>query len=187
MRVETGRNHHEIGAERIEPRQDRDLEGLAKFVGAVACPQGGIDDRALRASFRGCAGAGIERHLVDRGVEHAGILPEDVLRAVAVMHVPVDDGDAFGPMRCLRVAGRDRGMVEEAEAHGALALGMVPGRAHRDEGIARLAGHHLVHRGDSSADAAQCRFDRTGRHQRVCIDLHEPGRRRGGDQRLRIG
>ena len=60
---------------------------------------------------------GIERHLVGRAVEHARIVPEDVLGAVAVVDVPVDDRDALGAVRRLRVARRDGGVVEEAEAH----------------------------------------------------------------------
>ena len=41
------------------------------------------------------AGAGIERHLVGRGVEDLRVVLEDVLRAVAVMHVEIDDRDAL--------------------------------------------------------------------------------------------
>ena len=51
------------------------------------------------------------------------------------MHVPVDDRDALGAMRLLRVPGGDRGIVEEAEPHGAGPLGVVAGRAHRREGV----------------------------------------------------
>ena len=65
----------------------------------------------------GRAGAGIERHLVGRAIEHGRVGPEDRLRAVAVMDVEIHDGDAVGAMRGLGVAGGDGDIVEEAEAH----------------------------------------------------------------------
>src|SRR5215510_4595243 len=42
--------------------------------------------------------------------------PEDVLRAVAVMHVEIDDGGALGG-HLLRVARGDGGVVEQAKSH----------------------------------------------------------------------
>ena len=65
------------------------------------------------------AGAGIERPAVDR--EEADVLVgiEHVLRAVAVVHVPVDDQHAVEPVLRRRHAGRDRDVVEQAKAHGA--------------------------------------------------------------------
>ena len=78
----------------------------------------------------GRPGAGKQRHLVGRGVEHARIVEEDVLRAIAVMHVEIDDGDALGAELALRLARHDGDGVDEAEPHRPLALGVVAGRAH---------------------------------------------------------
>ena len=50
----------------------------------------------LAADFLGGAGTGIVRILMRRHVEHVRIGLEDVLRAVAVVDVVVDDGDAAG-------------------------------------------------------------------------------------------
>ena len=52
-----------------------------------------------------------------RGVEHAWVRPEDGLRAIAVVNVEIDDGDALGAVQLLRVTRGDGGGVEEAEAH----------------------------------------------------------------------
>ena len=68
---------------------------------------------------------------------HAFVVPEDVLRAVAVVDVEIDDGDALGAMRGLRVARGDRRVVEEAEAHRGRDFGVVAGRPRRDEGVVR--------------------------------------------------
>ena len=53
---------------------------------------------------------------------------DDVLGAVAVMHVPVDDRDAMQPELRLCPACGDRHVVEQAEPHRPFALGVVPRR-----------------------------------------------------------
>jgi hypothetical protein len=57
---------------------------------------------------------------VDRDVEHVRVVPEDRLRAVAVVGVPVDDRDARRAEPLQRVSRGDRNVVEEAEAHRAV-------------------------------------------------------------------
>ena len=63
------------------------------------------------------------------------IVPEDVLGAVAVVDVEIDDRDALDAMGRLGVAGGDRGVVEEAEAHRRRRFGVVAGRPRGDEGV----------------------------------------------------
>ena len=63
------------------------------------------------------------------------VAPEDVLRAVAVVDVEVDDRDALDAVRGLGVARGDRGVVEEAEAHRRRRFGVVAGRTRRHEGV----------------------------------------------------
>ena len=70
---------------------------------------------------------------------HASVVPEDVLRAVAVVDVEIDDGDALGAMGGLGVAGGDRRVVEEAEAHRRRRLGVVAGRPRGDESVVDAA------------------------------------------------
>src|SRR5256885_1992006 len=84
--VEPGRDQHDVGPEAAQGRQDARLEGLLEPVAGIAGPQGRIPDVA-DARLRERAGAGIERHLM-RGAEvEVLVAPEDVLRAVAVVHV----------------------------------------------------------------------------------------------------
>ena len=110
------------GAEGIERRQDHaSCHRLAELRAAVAGAQRRVEDVA-RPRLLHRAGAGIERHLVGRAIEQIGIGPEDVLRAVAVVHVEVDHRHALGTMGGACVVGGDRGLVEEAEAHGAAAF-----------------------------------------------------------------
>ena len=89
-----------------------------------------------------------------RHVEHLRIVLEDVLRAVAVMHVVVDDGDAVGAERA-GVRGGDGDVVVEAEAHRAVALGVMAGRPHQRERAACAAAHHPLDGVDRGAGREQ--------------------------------
>ena len=75
-------------------------------------------------------------------VEDVRVVPERVLRAVAVVEVPVHDRDP--PCAAsLRREGRDGDVVEEAEAHRAVGLRVVPGRADQGEAVGDLSGDDL--------------------------------------------
>ena len=67
----------------------------------------------MLSSFIGGPGAGIEGHFMDRTIKHRRIGPEDVLGAVAVMHVPVEDRHPRGTVLPLCMASRDRGVVKK--------------------------------------------------------------------------
>ena len=95
------------------------------------------------------------------------------------MDVEIDDRRAADAVFALGVARRDRDIVEEAEAHRLGDLGMVTGRAHRDERIGVGSGHHRVGCGHRAADAAHHGFPGARRHRRVAVDIdHAAG---GGD------
>jgi hypothetical protein len=132
-----------------------------------------------RAALAHRAGAGIERHLVRRAIHHGRVVPENVLAAVAVMHVEIDDRDAFRAVPFLRVARRDRDIVEQAEAHRRRGLGMMAGRAHRDERVCDSALHHLIDRLHRAARTAQRRLEAARRHRGVGIEPHHAFARRG--------
>src|SRR3546814_4690761 len=71
------------------------------------------------------AGAGIERALVGRGIEQVRIAPERRLGAVAVMHVEIHHRDAVEAVHRACMQRADSDVVEEAEAHGAVRLGVM--------------------------------------------------------------
>jgi hypothetical protein len=52
-----------------------------------------------------------------RGIEDGAVGPEYFLGSIAVMDVEIEDRHPFGAKRGLRVAGRDRRVVEEAKPH----------------------------------------------------------------------
>eukprot|EP01035_Chromulina_nebulosa_P029519 gene29520-39124_t len=124
--VEPGRQQYEVGPERVERRQDAAGHRLAERTARVIGPERGVDDIADTCLVLG-AGARIERHLVRRAIEHRWIVPEDILRAITVVHIPVDNGNTLGAMLLLRIARRDCRRVEEAEAHRRVLFGVVAG------------------------------------------------------------
>ena len=96
-----------IALVRIEPRRDQEQFGrILVEHRKEELAERGLVDRVRRAvgqrhvhrvpgavpgaELIGGAGAGIERPLVQRAEQHPRIVPEDVLRAVAVVHVEVD-------------------------------------------------------------------------------------------------
>ena len=84
------------------------------------------------------------QEMVRAEVEHRAVFIEDVLRAVAVMHVPIDDQHLAQMVLVLCIAGGDGGVVEHAEAHAARGRGMVSRRPRQTEGVFRLAVEHGV-------------------------------------------
>src|SRR5438477_6215 len=78
--------------------------------------------------------------------------PEDLLGAVAVMHVEIDHGDAMQAVLLLGMAGCDGGVVEDAEAHRPDGLGVVARRALRHESVGRLLAYDFVDRVRGAAD-----------------------------------
>jgi hypothetical protein len=78
-----------------------------------------------------------------REVKDAGVTVEDVLGAVAVVHVPVQDGDPFQPSR-KGVPDCDGCVVREAEPHPVVPPCVVSGRP--GDGESRLAGEDALDR-----------------------------------------
>ena len=107
-------------------------------------------------------------------------------RAVAVMDVEIDDRDTLGPVRRLGVARGDGHVVEEAETHRRRDFGMVAGRARGDEGVSRLAVHHVVDRECRAAGRAKSGLERAGRHEGVLVERRQTLLRRRRADRLDI-
>ena len=173
MRVEAGRDDHEVGPEALAAAAGSRFRIASRNWSPPSPGRSGALTMVLcspRSVQR--AGAGIERHLVRRAVHHGRVGPENLLAAVAVMHVEIDDRDALGAVLLLRVARRDRRIVEQAEAHR-------PSRSRRDgrAGASRRrrcgpCRHHLVDRLHRAAGRAQRRLEAAGRHRGVGIDPH---------------
>src|SRR5262245_5368018 len=140
--IKAGRDQDQIGGEVLQRRQQAGFERLLEAIATITWAQRRIEDVA-DTGFADRAGAWIERHLMGRGEQQVFVRPENVLRAIAVMHVEIDDGNALDTIPLAGVEPRNGDVGENAKAHGTLALGMVPARPHLAKGVAHA--RSLVH------------------------------------------
>ena len=177
--IETGGDQDQLRAKTFGGRQQRILHRAQDFAPPRTRRQGEVHGGAracARAGFVPAAGARIERPLVRAEKEHRRIGVEDVLRAVAVVHVPIHDQDARYAVFALRVARGEGHVIEEAEAHAAASAGVVSRRPHGAERVLHVAGHHRVD-GVQHAACGQCR-DVPGIWRNVgiaCAEVGPPG------------
>ena len=88
---------------------------------------------------------------------------DDVLRAVAMMDVPVDDRHPLDAQLSLRPACRNRGRVEQAEAHRPITFGVVARRTRECEPVA-------THRLDRRPGGEERRLERRVGAECVLVD-----------------
>ncbi len=137
-RVEARGDQDEVRREETRDRQEYAVEGGEVLgVAHAAAPRhvDGVAAAGSAADLREGTRARVERGLVRREVEDRGVLPEGVLRAVAVVEVPVDDEDPLGRPGELERARRDRDVVEEAESHGTARLRVMAGRTDERQAV----------------------------------------------------
>ncbi len=98
-----------------------------------------------------------------------------------MVNVEIDDGDAFGTVLLARIKPGDGGVGEQAEAHGAIGLGMMAGRSHLAEGVGSLTVDDRVDCGEAGADRTQGRLPRAGGDDGVAVDVARMLERALGD------
>ena len=142
--------------------QDQLLQDVQEPLVGGLRRQGDVDRRSQGigpAELVGEARARVEGPavLVDGDVERVGVVPVDVLRAVAVVAVRVDDGDPLVAVLAPEVLDHDGLDVDVAEAAGPVddAHGVVPRRPDQREGLVDLACEHLLGRRDGAAGRDQ--------------------------------
>ena len=140
----------------------------------LAGGEGHIDGIAPARSLAGLfpvAASGVVGIGVGRKEENIVPGVEGVLGAVAVMDVPVDDQDPTEPAGADEVLGRDGDVVEQAESHGPVALGVMAGRPDQGEGVADLAVQDIVGGFDRSSGGEPGGLIGEGGHGRVGVEL----------------
>ena len=109
----------------------------------------------------------MRREKVDRRIEI-----EDRLRAVAVMNVPIDDGDAFElGILLLCVTCRNRDVIEQTKSHRAFFRRVMSGWTNRDERVLDLAAHDQIDCLARRARRVLRRVERTHRDCRVSVQV----------------
>src|SRR6476660_9166481 len=109
-RIEARRNQHQFRLETRCGRHEPFAKGFQDLRSAGTCWKRVIDDQAARLAIAllcRTAGPGIPRMLMDIEEQHRTIAPENLLRAITVMHVPVGDEDSVDTMTLGSVKGPD--------------------------------------------------------------------------------
>ena len=101
--------------------------------------------------------------------KHRIIRVENILRAVAVVHVPIENRDSLDAVDGLRVPGRHGDMVEKAEAHGAIRRRMVSGRSHRAKGVIDASGQRRIDGVHHATRRQSGNFPRTRANAHVAV------------------
>jgi hypothetical protein len=94
--------------------------------------------------------------LVGAEIEYGGVGIEHLLRAIAVVHIPVDNEHAFHPMFLLHIPRRNGYLIEQTKAHGALGEGVMPRWADGSKGVPCPSCHHRIHGCQHSPDGREC-------------------------------
>src|SRR5215210_154012 len=144
MGVETGGDQDHLGPELAQHGQEDPGESRRIEVFPRARMQRHVRRETQPLSFphlAGLAGPRVEGTLMRREVEHPTVAVEDVLGAVAVVHVPVQDSDPVEPSR-EAVPGGDACVVREAETHPVVPPRVVAGRT--GYGESHLAGEDAL-------------------------------------------
>ena len=102
------------------------------------------------------------------------VSPEGGLRAVAVMHVPIDDEHVVEPQLAGRGSGPDGDVVEQAKAHCRVFECVVSGRTHQAQGALVFARYHS---GDGVGHGSGCTQGHVVRSRvdgRILFDVAAP-------------
>src|SRR5207249_12083988 len=116
VRIKARRDDDQIGNELRSQLADRGIESAPLIHGRSRRPQRHVERVAKTttvAGFTTSASARIPRILVHREIEDSRIFIKDALRAVTVMHVPIDDGDSLDFFISLLCVPRGHGDVTE--------------------------------------------------------------------------
>ena len=141
MRVETGGDENHLRPVRFQRGQATPGKRITKGVAAASRRQRNVVHVRTR---RIDTGVRVQR-ILERSRHHdARIVGEDIFGAIAVMHVEVDHRCAFNAVLRQRMSHADGNVVEQAEAHGVRAHGVVSGRPHCAKCGATLAACHQI-------------------------------------------
>jgi hypothetical protein len=108
---------------------------------------------------------------VGRAKQHLRVAVEDSLRAVAVVDILVDDGDALQSKLVEGVTRCHRNIVDQTEAHRAVGGGVAPRRSNEGESVVTFAAQNRLDGARRGAGGQGGRFPRCVGRIGVEVDL----------------
>ena len=168
MRIEACRNEQHLGFEVTKRRQP----GVGHRV-AQRLPAGVGRERHIEHVRAECPLAAVRIQLRLKGRDHQDSLVagQDVLTAIAVMNIEIDQGNALHAELVEGMAYADCHVVEKAKAHCATAFGMVTGWAHIAEGTPESALPDQFSSQHRSAGRMHRGIDRLRIHRGIGVEL----------------
>src|SRR5262249_52284614 len=153
-RVETTGDDQQLRTVRVERRHDDALERRLEGAGTRARREGQVDVRAPAVALAGLldrTGPGrVAVGLVQGDRQYGRIVVEGQLRAVAVVGIPVDDGDAFEAVRLPGMERSEGRIPEDAAPHPLVGERVVSRRADQRVGVVVLTPQDDVDRRQAS-------------------------------------
>lgn len=141
MSVETCGHQDQVGLVALDSGQPVSFYRSAKFGASRALRQWGQHDMVPADIVKP---SGIEG-VLEAGADHDfGPVQENLDRAVAMVHIEIEDGDASSTLG-QRTFGGQRDIVEQAKTHGNRGFRVVARWPYRTEGPLCLSGQHRVH------------------------------------------
>ena len=104
-----------------------------------------------------------------RAEEDPCVTAENVLGAIAVVNIEVDDGYALEAVNRQGMGCAHGDIVEETKSHGTAAFGVMARRSHRAERLAGLAAHHQIHRMHDAAGRMEGGVQRLRAHRGIAV------------------
>ena len=154
----------------MQRRQDAGSKRVFELLAPVARPQRRVPNIA-NTGLDHRTRAWKQWHLMGRAVVEILVVPKNLLRAVAVVNIEIDNRDPLGAMFGAHIVRGYRDVVEKAKAHRPVAFGMMPRRAHLAEGVGGFFGDDVIDSFKSGTDRAQPRLPATFRYYRISVDM----------------
>ena len=111
------------------------------------------------------SGTGIERRgAMDIEKKYIGIGPENILGAIAVVGIPVDNQDALTAQLRLGMSCCNSDVIDQAKSPRSDRLGMMARRPHQGKGALAFPLHHRLNCGNGITRRRGCRLDAIRRH-----------------------
>src|SRR5688500_19641501 len=89
--------------------------------------------------------------MLERRDHHdARIVPKDIFRAIAVMHIEIHNGDTFQSVHLDSIGDSCRDIVKQTETHGSPSLRMMTRGANTAKSALHILSHHEIRRQDDS-------------------------------------
>ena len=176
VRIESGGKQNELRPECFQGGQPAVADGITEGLATVAGFKRRIDDVRIAPCGGGqfAFGKGIQRIFETRQQHDARVVGKNILRAVAVVHVEIQNCHAFQAVFGNQVHGGHGHIVDKAKSRRFVGMRVVAGRTDGAKGVFGLFAHHHVHGFHGGAGGFAGSLQGVAAQKGVVVDLHLP-------------